>query len=442
MLVFSQTFVDDIPASLHRILGLPLESIPLTQVRIDHTTGGIVYNDRKEIGTFEVVLGGRYLGTIEADTRSKEAEGIVLNQVALQVLYTPQFEGFPSWFKDGASDYVRIKMARESPRWPTRLYGGNYTDGWRTTGYFLKWIEEDEDSPKPWTVQQILKTPPRSLAPATSSHETPLKELSLQNTESVATWSDQAWEQLWTSYQLSVLKKNPDVNVTTHRPRPSEPLMILIDEGGSEALLQAVPDPLHFLTEAYLAINGLLYPTSSFHQRKVPCVTLILSPKADGVASTENAVITFAMSYVNNYSKSHNDAALTQEIKGILLHEMVHVLQYSGTTHSAPSGIIEGIADYCRLRSGWGAAHWSQGPGGKWDSGYQVTGYFLDWLEKERGFTEFVAKCNETLRENPWDEGWCEVETGLSWSGLWEDYQAGMKPTGTGTTSRVEPTHI
>ncbi|KAG8872311.1 hypothetical protein FRB97_007769 [Tulasnella sp. 331] len=350
----SLTFASDIPGNIHRILGVPLESIPRTHVYIKDSDG-IVSNTITEDGTFEVTLSRAYLKTITPDVRSKEAEGIVYNQVAMQVLLTPKYEPLQFWFKSGVSDYVRIQLERESPLWPTRLYGGDYKAGWRSTGYFLKWVEEGDGSPKPWTIREIL------MAAADSS-------------------------------------------------RAEKPSPILEQIIGS--------------------------PTSNPDE-----VTLVLSPTSNGVAETENDVITFAMKYINDISKSHDDAWLAREIKGVLLHEMVHVQQYSGTKDLAPGGLIEGIADYCRLRSGWAAAHWSQGPGGKWDSGYQVTGYFLDWLEKERGCTEFVAKCNEALRENSWDEKWCETETGSSWEKLWDEYQAAMKPTGTSAANRVIPTH-
>ncbi|KAG8879186.1 hypothetical protein FRB98_005790 [Tulasnella sp. 332] len=430
----SLTFASDIPGNIHRILGVPLESIPRTHVYIKDSDG-IVSNTITEDGTFEVTLSRAYLKTITPDVRSKEAEGIVYNQVAMQVLLTPKYEPLQFWFKSGVSDYVRIQLERESPLWPTRLYGGDYKAGWRSTGYFLKWVEEGDGSPKPWTIREIL------MAAADSSRAEKPSPILEQIIGSPTSNPDEVWQRLWDTYQLSVLENTKGMKVTTHRPRPSEPFMILIDEGGSDALLRAVPDPLHFLVEAYISINSLLYPSSSYHSRKVRQVTLVLSPTSNGVAETENDVITFAMKYINDISKSHDDAWLAREIKGVLLHEMVHVQQYSGTKDLAPGGLIEGIADYCRLRSGWAAAHWSQGPGGKWDSGYQVTGYFLDWLEKERGCTEFVAKCNEALRESSWDEKWCETETGSSWEKLWDEYQAAMKPTGTSAANRVIPTH-
>ena len=63
-----------------------------------------------------------------------------------------------------------------------------------------------------------------------------------------------------------------------------------------------------------------------------------------------------------------SDSAFVHEIHGVLLHEMVHVLQHP----DGPSGLIEGIADWCRLKAGWAAAHWNEGLGGdKWDAGYE-----------------------------------------------------------------------
>ncbi|KAI9846577.1 MAG: hypothetical protein M1837_003818 [Sclerophora amabilis] len=72
------------------------------------------------------------------------------------------------------------------------------------------------------------------------------------------------------------------------------------------------------------------------------------------------------------------------EILGVLTHETVHCLQHA--SGAPPGGLIEGIADWVRLRSGLAPAHWKRTPDSetKWDQGYAVTAWFLDWLD-ERG---------------------------------------------------------
>ena len=43
---------------------------------------------------------------------------------------------------------------------------------------------------------------------------------------------------------------------------------------------------------------------------------------------------------------------------------------------TAPGGLIEGIADFVRLRAGFAPPHWDPKSGKRWDEGYAVTGFF------------------------------------------------------------------
>jgi hypothetical protein len=111
------------------------------------------------------------------------------------------------------------------------------------------------------------------------------------------------------------------------------------------------------------------------------------------------------------------------ELLGVICHELVHCFQWNaqGTCNG---GLIEGIADYVRLNAGLAAKHWKQEADGKWDGGYQHTGYFLQYLEETFG-TGTVKAINGGLREGEYDEkrlfkGCCggkEVEQ------LWKDYR-------------------
>lgn len=50
-------------------------------------------------------------------------------------------------------------------------------------------------------------------------------------------------------------------------------------------------------------------------------------------------------------------AFIESEIKGVLVHEMVHTMQFNGKG-TCPGGLIEGIADWVRLRAGLSPPHW------------------------------------------------------------------------------------
>ncbi|KAJ4716218.1 Basic secretory protein [Melia azedarach] len=66
-----------------------------------------------------------------------------------------------------------------------------------------------------------------------------------------------------------------------------------------------------------------------------------------GVAFTLSNSIQVSSEYVANYT---GDVRI--EIVGDLYHEMTHVWQWHGNKNT-PFGLMEGIADYVRLKAGW-----------------------------------------------------------------------------------------
>jgi hypothetical protein len=122
-----------------------------------------------------------------------------------------------------------------------------------------------------------------------------------------------------------------------------------------------------------------------------------------------------------------------EEMLGIITHEMVHVWQWAALG-TCPSGLIEGIADYVRLRAGFVPPHWKQEADGDWDAGYQHTGYFLDWLEREMG-EGTVMKINDRLRNREYDDDkfWhhcCGDEIGKLWKRYARSLRKGSREDG------------
>ncbi|KAL4809342.1 hypothetical protein BDV18DRAFT_131822 [Aspergillus unguis] len=101
------------------------------------------------------------------------------------------------------------------------------------------------------------------------------------------------------------------------------------------------------------------------------------------------------------------------EIVGVLTHELVHCYQYAAPratvdgkpddkTPRAPGGLIEGVADFVRLKAGLSPPHWTRPTSAKerpekWDSGYQHTAYFLAWLEDVRVGRGAIGMLNDRL---------------------------------------------
>lgn len=83
--------------------------------------------------------------------------------------------------------------------------------------------------------------------------------------------------------------------------------------------------------------------------------------------------------------------------------------------------------------AGFAPPHWRRG-GSQWDQGYEITGYFLDWIDKRYGAAPnspdsqtFVAALNETMRDASYDEKVFEKLTGKAVEKLWEEYISEFK---------------
>jgi hypothetical protein len=209
---------------------------------------------------------------------------------------------------------------------------------------------------------------------------------------------------------------------------PRKPLLRLelrdLSSDGSRAFLRLV-HASSALQDAVNAVLKLLY--KDMHVSCIPptrSVTLVLEDM-DGVAYTTGRAID------NDHKEIHlstkyivmvPESRQKEEILGVLVHEMVHCWQHSGYG-AAPGGLIEGIADWVRLKAGYAPPHWKRHTDCEWDAGYERTGYFLEWLEDEHG-SDVVRRINEALRD-------CEYNAEQVWNGccgkgvqeLWEEYK-------------------
>ena len=148
----------------------------------------------------------------------------------------------------------------------------------------------------------------------------------------------------------------------------------------------------------------------------------------DGVAYTigsdldnDHKEIHFSLDYINGIAAARQK----DEIQGVLVHEMVHCWQWAAKG-TAPGGLIEGIADFVRLKAGFSPPHWKREVGGQWDAGYQHTGYFLEWIENTCGESS-VRKINHALKDQQYkeDEFW-ERLFGKTVSHLWKEYEGSL----------------
>ncbi|MCJ1234079.1 hypothetical protein MMC14_002037 [Varicellaria rhodocarpa] len=187
-------------------------------------------------------------------------------------------------------------------------------------------------------------------------------------------------------------------------------------------------NPISVLSDAVTIVLQTLYIPFENKMALPPVrsITLILKPM-DGVANTsgsdlddEHKEIRFSLDYIASIQPKTAERQ-RDEIIGVLVHEMVHVWQWNGFG-TAPSGLVEGVADFVRLRAALGPPHWKRAAGDDWDAGYDKTAFFFDWLEFRCGEGS-VMRINESLRKNKHneDEFWKNL-FGETVKTLWAEY--------------------
>ncbi|MCJ1319081.1 hypothetical protein MMC15_004414 [Xylographa vitiligo] len=189
-------------------------------------------------------------------------------------------------------------------------------------------------------------------------------------------------------------------------------------------------NPTTVLSDAVTVVLQTLYILFEGNAAVPPTrsITLILR-SMPGVAYTtgidlddDHKEIHFSLDYIAGIKNtSSSPQRQRQEIEGVIVHEMVHCWQWNALG-TAPGGLIEGIADFVRLRDALGPPHWKKVSGGEWDAGYQHTAYFLEWMDARFGEGN-VIRINEALRDKRYDEKhfWRQL-FGKSVQDLWSEY--------------------
>ncbi|KAG6545816.1 hypothetical protein Mapa_012777 [Marchantia paleacea] len=154
-------------------------------------------------------------------------------------------------------------------------------------------------------------------------------------------------------------------------------------------------------------------------QSRIDHVTLFVED-FHGIAYTFRGNIYLSAGYVQ-YRSQLSTSALRKEIAGLLYHEMTHVCQNSA--EGIPAGVIEGIADFIRLRAGLGT--WIRQAAGKWDDGYSTKAFFFDWIDKKKTHG-FVNRLNKIIGDSGWNVTDFVAITGESVRKLWKEYQSSI----------------
>ncbi|CAA0826466.1 Plant basic secretory protein (BSP) family protein [Striga hermonthica] len=176
---------------------------------------------------------------------------------------------------------------------------------------------------------------------------------------------------------------------------------------------------LQIMNESTTFIWKTFNQTSPADRKSVQNVSLFIDVMK-GVAYTIDNQIHFSAGYIQNYSGN-----VSNEFTGILYHEMTHVWQYDGKGR-APSGLIEGIADFVRLKANLAPKHWVKpGDGDKWNQGYDVTAYFLDYCNDQK--KGFVAELNKMMKDG-FSKKYFQALLGKTVNELWKEYKTIYNP--------------
>ncbi|OWM63658.1 uncharacterized protein LOC116197262 [Punica granatum] len=133
------------------------------------------------------------------------------------------------------------------------------------------------------------------------------------------------------------------------------------------------------------------------------------------VASTVGNNIRLNSDYIQ-----HFNGDVKYEFTGIMYHESTHVWQWNGNG-MAPAGLINGIADYMRLKAGWPSVNWgNRGSGNRWDEGYDITAYFLEYCNAIK--EGFVPELNGMMKDDYSDDFFVSI-LGKSVDELWLEYK-------------------
>jgi hypothetical protein len=247
--------------------------------------------------------------------------------------------------------------------------------------------------------------------------------------------------------------KAEDNSIAVSIPKPKLRLHVeTLRHPATASFLTLIPDIASTLDIALHNIVKYLYstpinaPSDEAFQRKIqrPSFSPSIPPTRsvtlhlrdiEGVAYTtgtelddDHKEIHLSLPYVQHCTTL---AKPLHELVGVLTHELVHCYQHSSPLDSVskegakiphpPGGLIEGIADFVRLKAGLEPPHWKKPQSAeeraeKWDAGYQSTAYFLAWIEDVRVGRGAVGMLNDRLLR----VGYVGEEEGNSGVGFWQ----------------------
>jgi hypothetical protein len=207
-----------------------------------------------------------------------------------------------------------------------------------------------------------------------------------------------------------------------------------LEDTGANAhfFTDAVPDPEPFVQEVGRSVCRILYRHAD-EVRDANHITLIIRDdpdypgwKAGDVGDITVMISTHFLAIVAGQGRSVLD-----EITGVLLHEMTHMYQNDDQaagegTYARLGNVVEGVADFVRIRAGHTPSGATPAKTGEWDDvGYTKPAFFLLWIDGRH--PDFLYRLNLSMAAGDgvaWSPDAFATITGESVAALWSEYGA------------------
>ncbi|KAL9231711.1 hypothetical protein vseg_006903 [Gypsophila vaccaria] len=171
------------------------------------------------------------------------------------------------------------------------------------------------------------------------------------------------------------------------------------------------------LSNATQFVWHIFHQTENPNDRKpdITRITLHIIPWK-GDVSTKGSQIYISSIYIRDYKGD-----LKREITRLLFHETTHIWQWTGSGR-APKALLEGIADYVKIKAGYPDEKYGKKPGDgeAWDQGSEITAYFLEYCDSLR--KGFVAHLNAKMKDG-YDVSYFKELLGKNVERVWDEYK-------------------